>query len=127
MHIQHFTLTAGEDRTLSLTGTSSSGAALDITSATMTWRLSKALGTDALVTKTPVVVSGPAGTYTVSLYDSDTTDLASGKYTYQTMATVGTTTTECSRGNIQVSGLTGLPRTVVTSITDETGEALTDG
>lgn len=126
MKVQHFTLTAGEDRVLSLIATSATGARLDITSATMTWRLSRA-GSDALLTKTPVVVSGPSGTYTVSLTDTDTQGLTAGTYAYQTRATVGSTTTLCTQGNIKVEGLTGLPRSVVTSLSDDSGETLTDG
>jgi hypothetical protein len=125
MKIQHFTLTAGEDRVLSLTATSATGAVLDITSASMTWRLAKP-GGDAIITKTPVVVSGPAGTYTVSLTDTDTDDLQ-GTYTYQTRATVSNTTTLCTQGNIKVEGLTGLPRSVVSNLVDDGGDALTDG
>lgn len=106
MNLKHFALTAGEDRTLSLTATNVSGAVLNLTGATLTFKLARHLSDASVLDKTPSIVSAAAGTMTVSLTDSDTDDL-SRSYVYQVTATISGTTTVTNRGTIKVGGLIG--------------------
>lgn len=99
---QHFTLTAGEDRTLPLVARDGEGAILDLTGATLAFRLSTDPGCTAVVSKSGSIVSAALGTYTVALTDGDTSGLAAGDYTYQVMATISGTSTLVTEGRIRV-------------------------
>lgn len=102
---QHFTITAGEDRTLSLVARDAAGAILDLTGATLAFRMSAAQGDTNVVSKSGSIVSAALGTYTVSLSDGDTTALEAGDYVYQVMATISGTSTLCTQGKIRIEAL----------------------
>ena len=104
-NVQHFALTAGEDRTLSLVARDAANAILNLTSATLTFRLSAVQGQTNEISKTGSIVSAAAGTYTVTLTDGDTDDLDEGDYVYQVTATISGTTTLCTKGKIRVEAL----------------------
>ena len=99
--VQNFTMTAGEDRTLSLTARDYSNAIQSLTVATLAFRLSLNAGDGSLVAKTGSTVSAAAGTYTVSLDAADTNDLY-GDYPYQTLATIAGDVSLVSKGIIRV-------------------------
>lgn len=109
-NVQNFNLTCGEDRTLSMTARSSTGAVLDLTGATITWRMglkpTAAKGSVAVISKTGTIVSAAAGTFTVALTDSDTdpTVLKNRTYWHQAVIVVSTTTTIGVQGKINVEG-----------------------
>lgn len=95
---------AGEDRTLSLVARDASGAILDLTGATIAWRLTLNPGDSSLVAKTGTVVSTSLGTFTVALSASDTSGLF-GDYEHQATATIAGAVTMCARGTIRVEAL----------------------
>ena len=103
-NLQNFTLTAGEDRTLSMTARDSTGAVLDLTGASISWRMVFVRSQQIALTKTGSVVSASAGTFSVSLTDTDTDGLVDGHYTYDAFVTISTTTTNAAQGTIVVSG-----------------------
>jgi hypothetical protein len=99
----HFRISAGEDRTLSLTARGSGGAILDLTTYSISWSMAHTKGGAPVLQKTGTVVSAVAGTFTISLTDSDTNLLKAGTYFHQALATAGATTLNVAEGNIQVS------------------------
>lgn len=107
MNLNNFRLSAGEDKTLSLTARQANGSVLTITGATMAFELLSRRGGVVLLEKTGTVLVGASGTYTVSLTDSDTADMASGERWFRVFATVSGTTTKCNEGRILVDGIRG--------------------
>ncbi len=107
MNLTNFRLAAGEDKTLSLTARNAAGSVLTITGGTLAFELLSRRGGVVLLEKTGSVVSGPTGTYTVSLTDADTQYLASGERWFRVFATVSGTTTKCNEGRILVDGIRG--------------------
>ena len=103
-NLQNFTLTAGEDRTFTMTARDSTGAILDLTGATISWRLVFVRSNQITLTKTGSIVSASVGTFSVSLTDDDTDNLTDGHYTYDAFVTISTTTTNAAQGTIVVSG-----------------------
>lgn len=103
-NLQNFTLTAGEDRTLTMTARSATGAILNLTGATISWRLVPAKSYRISLTKTGSIVSASAGTFSVTLDDTDTTSLDDGHFTYDALVTISGTTTNAARGEVLVSG-----------------------
>jgi hypothetical protein len=99
----HFRISAGEDRTLSLTARGAGGAILDLTTYSISWSMAHTKGGAPVLQKTGTVVSAVAGTFTISLTDSDTNLLKAGTYFHQALATAGATTLNVAEGNIQVS------------------------
>lgn len=104
MNLQNFQITAGEDRTLSLTARSSTGAILNLTGATIAWRLVYERNPVIVLEKTGSIVSASLGTFTISLTDDDTDGLKDGLYTFDTFVTISGTTTNAARGRIIISG-----------------------
>ena len=102
-NLQNFSLTAGEDKTLSLTARSSSGAILSLTSAGITWRLVNRFGVTVL-NKTGTVVSASAGTFTVALTDADTAGLPDGTYAHEALVTISGVTTAAVKGRVISTG-----------------------
>ena len=103
-NLQNFTLTAGEDVTLTMTARSATGAILDLTGATISWRMVYVRSLQIVLTKTGSVVSASAGTFSVLLTDDDTDGLMDGHYTYDAFVTISGTTTNAAQGTILVSG-----------------------
>ena len=101
---KHFEIYAGEDRTLSLVARDAANDILNLTGATLAFRMSKTAGEGATVSASGSIVSASAGTFTVALTDSNT-DIAAGDYTYHVLATISGTDTLCSRGTIRVKAL----------------------
>ena len=100
-NVQNFDVTAGEDRTLSMTARAASGAIQSLTGATIECRISLNLGDTALLSKTGTIVSAAAGTYTVPLTASDTTDLY-GDYQFQSRITISSAVTIGTKGVIRI-------------------------
>lgn len=100
---QNFFLTMGEDATLSMTARSRSGAVLNLTGATITWRMG-VKGKTVVLEKTGSVVSASLGTFTVSLTDSDLDPslYKSRTYSHQTFVTISGTTTMAASGTIRL-------------------------
>ena len=101
---KHFEIYAGEDRTLSLVATDAANDILNLSGATLAFRMAKNPGEGGTVSATPSVVSAAAGTMTVALTDSNT-DIAAGDYVYHVIATISGTSTLCARGTIRVKAL----------------------
>ena len=99
-----FTMYAGEDRTLSLVARDADGDILNLTGATLVFRLTRNPGESATVSKSGSIVSASAGTFTVALTDTDVDGL-SGDYVYQVRATISGTDTLCAEGVIRVTPL----------------------
>lgn len=102
---QNFTLTMGEDRTLSMTARDSTGAVLNLTGATITFRMGR-VGEASLLTKTGSITTAASGTFTVALTDSDAdpTLYRARNYTYQVLITISGTTTVGVSGKIRFEG-----------------------
>lgn len=102
---KNFILTMGEDVTLSMTARDKTGAAMDITGATITWRMGR-VGEAASLSKTGTIVSASAGTFTVALTDSDTdpTLYRARNYWHQAIVTISGTTTVAVQGKIRFDG-----------------------
>jgi hypothetical protein len=98
---KNFVINAGEDRTLSMVARDANGDILNLTDATIAWRMSLIAGDTSTVSKTGSVVSASAGTFTVSLTDADT-DIDEGDYAHQALATISGTTTLCARGIVRI-------------------------
>jgi hypothetical protein len=107
MNLNNFRIAAGEDRTLSLTARDANGAVLVITGGTLEFQLLSQRGGVVIFTATGAIVSGAAGTYTVTLTDGNTENLASGTRWFRVFATVSGTTTKCNEGRILVDGIRG--------------------
>lgn len=103
-HIMNLNLTAGEDRTLTLKAKTQTGAILNLTGATITWRMSKNQGGAAALEKAGSIVSASAGTYSVTLLDSETDGLE-GSYIHQGIVTISGTTTVGTQGKVIVQTL----------------------
>ena len=104
MNVQNFSFTAGEDRTLSMTASNQAGTILNLTGATIVWRLSKGRGGTAVLDIAGAIVSAAAGTFTVTLTDTNTEDL-SGAYYHQAIVTISGTTTVAVAGRVLVGDL----------------------
>lgn len=89
MNRQHVDMTAGEDRTLTFTAKDGSQDVVNLTGATIVWRVgSRLFCQDSLLEKTGSIVSASAGTFSVSLDAADTTYL-SGDYNHLGLVTIG--------------------------------------
>lgn len=86
MNLQHFEVNAGEDRTLTVYGRDASNAAVDLTGKTITVYVGRPpnnpRSTTAVLTKTGTIVSASAGSFTISIANSDTETLTPGDYQY---------------------------------------------
>lgn len=124
-------LAAGEDRTYALKARTAANAVLNLTGATLTWRLKD--GNGGLVREVPGTVTTAAlGLYSVVLSDANT-ELPAGDYSHETFAVISGATTICNAGILRVAGIIGrtpqiLPGAVVespSSVTVESREQLT--
>lgn len=97
---KRFVLYAGTDRTLSLVARDDDGAILNLTGATLAFRLARNAGDSALVSSSGSITSASSGTYTVALTDSQTDDL-DGDYFYSVLASISGTDTMCTEGVIR--------------------------
>lgn len=97
---KRFVLYAGADRTLSLVARDDDGAILNLTGATLAFRLARNAGDSALVSASGSITTAASGTYTVPLTDSQTDDL-DGDYYYSVKATISGTDTMCTEGVIR--------------------------
>ena len=101
---KHFEIYAGEDRTLSLVARDANVDILNLTGATLAFRMTKTPGDSATVSASGSITSASVGTFTVALTDSQT-DVDAGDYTYHVLATISGTDTLCSLGKIRVKAL----------------------
>lgn len=116
-------LAAGEDRTYALKAKTAANAVLNLTGATLTWRLKD--GNGGLVREVPGTVTTAAlGLYSVVLSDANT-ELPAGDYSHETFAVISGATTICNAGILRVAGIIGrtpqiLPGAVVLEADDDT-------
>jgi hypothetical protein len=101
---KRFVIFAGTDRSLSLVARDADGDILNLTSATLAFRLARNPGDTAVVSASGAVVSASAGTFTVTLTDGQTDDLE-GDYYFTVLATISGTDTMCAEGVIRVNAL----------------------
>jgi hypothetical protein len=103
---QNFSLTAGEDVTLSMTARAKTGAVLNLTGATITWRMALTPRGPTLIEKTGSVVSAAAGTFTVSLTtaDTDPSTFTPRNYYHQASVSIASAATVAVKGRILVEG-----------------------
>lgn len=102
-NIQNFAVTDGEDQTLTMTARDQSATVIDLTSASISWKvMGKSGGT--VLTKTGTVLSASAGTFTIALSDADTSALKDGNYAHEAIVTVSSTSTKAVSGRLRVSG-----------------------
>jgi len=100
---QDFSMHSGDDRVLEVTINDSAGSAVDISTATITWALSRISTTAvepkgaALLTKTlgagVTLIDGPNGRCDVALVEADTDDLAGSFYHEMQIVISGDTST----------------------------------
>lgn len=104
-NLENFEVWAGEDRTLTLHARDSSNAAFNLTGYTVTWLVGVPPNRPYLlwsvITKTATVTDASAGTFTVSLLGSDTTDLE-GNYLHQAIATASNSPKIVSVGRLKI-------------------------
>lgn len=74
-YLQHLEMTQGDNVTFSLVAKDTQQNVLDLTGATVKWRVGGALGQQYVIQKTGVLVDPVNGTFTVTLVPSDTTNL----------------------------------------------------
>ena len=101
---KRFVIHAGTDRTLSLVARDEDGDILNLTGATLAFRLARNAGDSALVSASGSITTAAAGTFTVALTDSQTDDLE-GDYYFTVLATISGTDTMCAEGVIRVFAL----------------------
>lgn len=97
---KRFVLYAGQDKTLSLVARDDDGAILNLTGATLAFRLARNPGDTSLVSKTGSITVAASGTFTAALTDADTDDLE-GDYYYNVLASISGTDTMCAEGVIR--------------------------
>jgi hypothetical protein len=102
--VKNFIHLAGEDVTLSMTARDATGAILNLTGATIAWKLALNAGDTALVSKTGTIVSAAAGTFTVALVAADTADLY-GDYVHQAIVTISGAVTVGVRGIMRIEAM----------------------
>lgn len=98
---QNFVVRAGTDRTLALVAKDEGGSILDLTGATLDFRMALNVGDTSLVTKDGTITTAASGTYTVALDGDDTTGLF-GDYDFQVLATISGEVTICTEGVIRI-------------------------
>lgn len=103
--VQNFTIVGGESRTLNLIAKTAAGAIINLTGATLTFRLARNAADDPLVQKSAEIsiTSAVDGTFAVPLLNTETDDLQAGDYVHQTSALIAGTTTACNRGVLRVT------------------------
>lgn len=96
---------SGDDRVLSLTARDQdTGAVVNLTGASaFTFKAAKRPGDDYLITKTAVVVSAAAGTYTVTLLAADT-DEREGDLFYDVSVTLSGLIKTVNSGRLRILG-----------------------
>lgn len=90
MNVQHLEVFAGENRTPTLYARDQNNAAVSLSGKTITWNVGRSprnLDSDwPIFTKTGVVVSAPAGTFTVAITPADTQYMR-GDYEHMALTT----------------------------------------
>ena len=84
---QDFTMYAGDTNTITVTVTDSAGAVVNITGATITWKLLEEQGGTIALTKTVgsgiIITNGAGGIFTIALAATDTASLLAGAYYHE--------------------------------------------
>jgi hypothetical protein len=101
---KRYVIWAGTDRTLSLVARDDNGDILNLTGATLAFRLARNPGDSAVVSKSGTITSAASGTFTVALTDGDTDDLEADYY-YSVLASISGTDTMCAEGVIRIAAL----------------------
>lgn len=94
---------AGDVRTLTFTARDYSNAIINLTDATITWKVGRGPGALALIQKTGSIVSAAGGTFSVALAAGDTNTLRQRDYVHDATVTVGGTITTAVRGRFRVN------------------------
>ena len=88
---QDFTMYAGDSKTLTVTVTDGAGAAKNITSATITWKMLEEQGGTVKLTKTVgsgIALTTPSsGIFTVTIAAADTSAFLAGQYYHEAEVT----------------------------------------
>lgn len=102
--VQNFNLVGGESRTLALVAKDHNGSILNLTGASLTFRLARNAADDPLVQKSSeiTITSAVDGEYAVPLLTTDTDQLQPEQYVHQTMAVIAGLSTACNAGIIRV-------------------------
>lgn len=108
MNFQHVDLVAGEDRTLTFTAKDGVQGVINLSGATIAWKIARPGSRSANLEKTGSIVSAPAGTFTIALTDSDTDGLC-GEYVHEAKVTISGVTTSAVRGWFRVRDAVGGP------------------
>ncbi len=97
-----FVIYRGQDWTATV-GPSANQTPTDITGWTLTFYISRRPGRIVLVTADAVIVDASAGTYTVSLTDTQTAALDAGKYSWDIWRTNSTDQYPISSGQLTIA------------------------
>ncbi len=100
-NVQHFTVTAGEDRTLNLTALDRDRAVFDLTGASLKFHLIDEDTDRRVLEKDGTIDTAASGTWNVTLTDSDT-EKRQGRFRYLGYATISGTTTLVNEGKIPI-------------------------
>lgn len=100
---QSIRLTAGEDRTITLTATNPDGSAMDLTGASINWTLARLKGNAPSLVKSGTILSAAAGTFTISITADDTRLLRAATYFHQALITISGSTKNGVEGNAVVT------------------------
>ena len=110
MNLYNFQLTCGEDRTLSMVARKSDMSILNLTGASITWRMgSRPTGSPANVAaleKTGAITSASAETFTVPITaaDTDQSVIKSRQYWHQAIITIAGVVTIGAQGRVNLQG-----------------------
>jgi hypothetical protein len=93
MQNTEITMTAGDDKSIVVYVTDpATGAAVDITSAAVSWKVTKSLRSTAVISKATsgsgiAITSGSGGIFTITLAPSNTSTLTPGDYYHEAQIT----------------------------------------
>jgi hypothetical protein len=91
METTDFRMTVGDDKSLRVSVTDADGAVVAITSATISWKVTRSLRSTAVLTKTTSsgisITSGSGGIFTISIDPADTASLTPGDYYHEAQVT----------------------------------------
>lgn len=104
MNKQNVEIWSGDTRTLTFTARDYSNDVINLTDATITWRVGFP-GRTSVIQKTGAIVSAAAGTFTVSLVNGDTNNLRQRDYQHMAEITQNGGIKTGVRGRFRVLGV----------------------
>lgn len=93
---------SGDTRTLTFTARDYNNAVLDLTDASIQWKVGRGPGGIALIQKTGAIINPSAGTFSVSLANGDTNTLPQRDYFHEATVTVDGSIITAVRGRFRV-------------------------